>query len=391
MKRTIKLVVPATLLLAMIFAALTAVRPAQAQASTFPDVPASNPARTAIESLAGRGIVSGMSDGYFRPDQALTRGQATKILVRWSNQQIVSGGGKFSDVDSTFVQYVNTASALGWIYGYPDGTFRPSAPMSREQMAIVLLRSVGLWDEAAGLTSSEIASELARFADGGAVSSGARPYVAVAARHGLLTGDTSGRLNPAASVTRGQFCLVLKRAENAGFNSSYTRAQDGLAAFMDQYLFRPHNSPITGEMVLNNQTWYGVPALAQVVILTAETSLGDPEQGGPLARHYNFGCIKYRGTDSAWGRLSNGSISVAGSDWYSFPSAEVGMAAFGRYLKAAQNGYYLSCLTRAEPDWRGFASVYYGEGVSGFENYVATLTSLTQKYRDLAAKQGVSF
>ena len=51
--------------------------------------------------------------------------------------------------------------------------------------------------------------------------------------------------------------------------------------------------------------------------------------------------MRYHGSDTSWGLLSDGRIWVAGRDWYSFPSPEVGMAAWGRYLKSAVNGFYV--------------------------------------------------
>ncbi len=107
-----------------------------------------------------------------------------------------------------------------------------------------------------------------------------------------------------------------------------------LADFMDRYLFQPHNSPVTGAMVLQNADWYGITPLSQLVIMAAETSLGDPKLGGTLARRNNFGCMRYHGAGTAWGLLSDGRIWVAGKDWYSFATPQVGMAAWGRYLEA---------------------------------------------------------
>ena len=232
---------------------------------------------------------------------------------------------------------------------------------------------------------------------------------------GLLTGD-GDRLYPVTNVTRAQFCLVVHRAEVVGQGSialpeaqgtasqatadvgagadasadTLTPAEKAQADFMDAYLFRPRNSPVTGEMVVQNARWYGIPALSQLVIMAAETSLGDPKLGGAPARSYNFGCLRYHGAGTPWGLLSSGKIWAAGKDWYSFASPQIGMAAFGRYLKAGADGFYVPILSSADPDWERFAAVYYGRGVSGFSSYVSRLHTLENRFRSMAAEQGVS-
>ena len=99
--------------------------------------------------------------------------------------------------------------------GFPDGSFRPYAPLSRQQMAVIVVRSLGWEDEALQLTDGQIAQILDPFYDEGAISPAARPHVAVAVMKGLLTGD-GDRLYPVTNVTRAQFCLVVHRADVAG-------------------------------------------------------------------------------------------------------------------------------------------------------------------------------
>jgi hypothetical protein len=81
---------------------------------------------------------------------------------------------------------------------------------------------------------------------------------------------------------------------------------------------------------------------------------------------------------------------VAGKDWYAFPSPQVGMAAFGRYLKAGVDGFYVPILSAKNPDWERFAAVYYGRSVSGFSSYVSRLHTFENRFRSMAAGQGVS-
>jgi hypothetical protein len=408
MKRIIMLAVPTALLVSALLLGGPAISSAQAHPSTFTDVAETNPAHVAIEALAARQIVSGDSSGDFLPNTFVTRGEAAKALVKWRGSVTASVISPFSDVDTTYQPYVDAALSNGWISGYPDRTFRPDQPLTREQMIAVVIRALGLESQAKALTEAEIADSLAPFADDTTISDGARAYVALAVRNKLVGGDQQARLLPLAAVTRAQLSMVIYRAENpvqdesvtapsasaedqsSASNTTLTPQEQAKADFMTAHLFQPHNSPITGEMVLQNVDWYGIPALSQLVIMAAETSLGDPKLGGALARHYNFGCMRYGGTGSAWGLLSDGPVSVAGKQWYSFPDAPTGMAAFGRYLKAGVNGFYLPILSQTHPDWERFAGVYYGRGVSGFGAYVSRLHTIESSFRSKAADHGVS-
>lgn len=430
MKRTIRLVPATMLIVAALLFASSAVQTAQAHPSSFPDVSETHPAHDAIESLAARGVITGTDAGLFLPNDSLTRGQAAKMLVGWRTPQVtVTQDVAFPDVDDTFASYVARASAAGWVKGYPDGTFRSHVPLTRGQMAMVTVRALGLEEQALQLSEKQVALILTRFADEGAIPVEARQHVALAVGCGLFQGD-DGFLNPWRVMTRSQFAMVLSRADalvarlaaggaamtlvddaSTGVladvegdggtrvdeedardsGSGYTEEERALAAFMDECLFRPHRSAVTGEMVLQNAEWYGIPPLSQLVIMGAETSLGDPQLGGTLARRNNFGCLRYHGADTPWGSLADGRIWVAGYDWYSFPTPDIGMAAFGRYLKVGANGFYFPILTGPTPDWHRFAVVYYGSGVSGFSSYVSRLQSLERSFRAAAARYGVSF
>jgi hypothetical protein len=103
------------------------------------------------------------------------------------------------------------------------------------------------------------------------------------------------------------------------------------AQFLRTEILEPRGSVISGTMLVNNWKWYGIDVLPQLVILTAETSLGSPEHGGALVEANNFGCMRYSGTASKWGTLSDGAVEVAGLDWFHFPSPTIGMMAWGRY------------------------------------------------------------
>ncbi len=116
-----------------------------------------------IEAIAARGVVSGYTCGgtnpqtgldepcdsarrpYFRPGNNVTRAQLTKIVViamAWT--LIDPPTPSFNDVpaDSTFYRFIQTAVCHGALSGYSDGTFRPSSPPTRGQIAKIVYNAV---------------------------------------------------------------------------------------------------------------------------------------------------------------------------------------------------------------------------------------------------------
>ena len=118
---------------------------------TFADVPASYWAYVYIESGYAAGIISGYQSCnpgpcYFHPNDPITRGQLTKIVVNAFHIALLTPTGgipTFIDVPPTNVFYVSieSAHAAGLVNGYPDRTFRPNANIRRDEMAQILYKA----------------------------------------------------------------------------------------------------------------------------------------------------------------------------------------------------------------------------------------------------------
>jgi subtilisin len=104
---------------------------------TFTDVPNTNPFWVFIERVAAHGVVGGYSDGTFRPNNNVTRGQVAKFVSNAADYQdaIPATRQTFSDVPSsdTFWLFIERVYAHGVVGGYADGTFRPTANVTRGQ------------------------------------------------------------------------------------------------------------------------------------------------------------------------------------------------------------------------------------------------------------------
>lgn len=95
----------------------------------------------AVEALAELGVINGYADGTFRPNASITRAEFTAMAMRFARDTL-DGGSIFSDVTTGdwFYAPVTSAADYGWINGYPDGTFRPNAPITRAEVAAVVNR-----------------------------------------------------------------------------------------------------------------------------------------------------------------------------------------------------------------------------------------------------------
>lgn len=110
----------------------------------FVDVPEDAWYATPVNTLASLGILSGVGDGQFDPERSITRAEFTVIAMKFAN---TSGGGVniFSDVneDDWFYSAVVDSTQYGWINGYPDGTFRPEATISRAEVTVIVNHMLG--------------------------------------------------------------------------------------------------------------------------------------------------------------------------------------------------------------------------------------------------------
>ena len=107
------------------------------------------------ETLAIYGLISGYGDGTFRPDGTITRAEFSSLLVNALNLP-VADNARFSDVaaDAWYAKAVSAMTAKGFLAGYEDGTFRPNAPISYQEMLTVLNRAA-VWLSMDGYTVNE--------------------------------------------------------------------------------------------------------------------------------------------------------------------------------------------------------------------------------------------
>ena len=112
--------------------------------SSFTDVKAGAWYNNSIATLEKAGvIVDTAKGGAFRPNEAITRAELAAMLAQFSDAKPVKGV-KFSDVSAKHWAYeaIAIAAKMGWIEGYPDGTFRPDATITRAEMMTLVNRAL---------------------------------------------------------------------------------------------------------------------------------------------------------------------------------------------------------------------------------------------------------
>ena len=111
---------------------------------SFADVPAGAWYEDAVNTLASLGILLGIGNNCFAPDEPITRAEFTAIAMRFTNIDL-SGENIFSDVNTTDWFYAHVVGSIryGWITGYADGTFRPNNTITRSEVTTITNRMLG--------------------------------------------------------------------------------------------------------------------------------------------------------------------------------------------------------------------------------------------------------
>ncbi len=168
----------------------------------FSDVPASHWASEAIKELSELGCISGYPDGTFKPENRITRAEFAVVLVKAYNIN-VAAGKVFDDTAGHWAgDYIASAYAAGIVSGYDENSFGPDDPITREQMAVLIVKAAGL-PSAAGEP---------QFTDSAAISGWAKGAVATAAENGIINGYPDGTFRPQGNATRAEAVTVIVKA-----------------------------------------------------------------------------------------------------------------------------------------------------------------------------------
>ena len=172
----------------------------------FQDLDSVEWARTAINGLAMRGMISGRDQYTFDPNANITRAEYCQILMGAINALNAKGESTFADVPSTAWYYnaVSVASQLGIVSGYGDGNFGPNDLITRQDMALMTYKTAQIMNKSLEPVNAEIT-----FEDSHEIADYAFEAVMTLQKAGIINGMTDTTFEPLSNATRAQSAKVI--------------------------------------------------------------------------------------------------------------------------------------------------------------------------------------
>lgn len=177
-----------------------------APAPTFRDLSEQHWAKPAITALIEKGAVGGYPDGTFKPENHITRAEVAAILNKALNlPDYNSSTPDFIDVspEDWFYEPVMNAVRAGIISGYGQN-FNPNQEISREELAILLVKALGKGEEARA--SMDVQTP---YTDDSLISGWSRGFVVKALESNLLKGYPDNSFRPQGQATRAEACATI--------------------------------------------------------------------------------------------------------------------------------------------------------------------------------------
>ena len=161
-----------------------------------------------IQALVNRGLISGFPDGSFKPNASMTRAEYAALISKtFDLPRKRVGAGTFADVAGNFwgAAAIREAAEMGFISGFPDGTFRPQQNLTRVQAIASVVSGLGL-------TGGNI-NGLSVYRDRAQIPSYATNAVATATQKNLIVNYPQVQvLEPLRDITRGEVASLIYQA-----------------------------------------------------------------------------------------------------------------------------------------------------------------------------------
>lgn len=167
-------------------------------------------ANATISELASKFIVEGPTRKTFAPDKNITRADFAEYLARGLGLNgDKSSANRYTDVSASNASaaFIGAVSKAGIVEGGNDGTFRPNASITREEMATMLVRAMNY----AGVSTVSTSTALNAFKDKSKVSTWAKDGMSICVMAGLIKGATPTELKPQNNATRAEAATMLQR------------------------------------------------------------------------------------------------------------------------------------------------------------------------------------
>ena len=176
--------------------------------SPYVDVTAGDWFYGAVEYVVDNGLMTGTSSTTFEPDAQLTRGMMATVLWAMSGGPVVNYAMDYTDVSDGdwYAEAVRWATSTGVVTGMGDGTYEPNAPITREQMMVMLYA----YAVRAGYDVDQGGMSAREFDDYGEISGWAVTAMEWAVNTGMIGGKPGNILDPGGNATRAEVATILR-------------------------------------------------------------------------------------------------------------------------------------------------------------------------------------
>ncbi len=174
-------------------------------AAVFTDVPEEHWASEYIYELAEIGVINGHGDGTFGPDDSVTRAELLALIARLGDEELAAKSA-FADVDADewYAGYVAWGAENGIVNGVSESEFAPDEPVTRQDAAVMLTRYLAYKNiELSGEDETEA------FADGGEIADYALEAVYAMKKAGVLSGREDNNFVPNDTATRAEISKII--------------------------------------------------------------------------------------------------------------------------------------------------------------------------------------
>lgn len=169
---------------------------------------------SAVEYVAQKDYMIGVTDDLFAPYRDLSRAMFVTILHRMDGEPSVDTRATFKDVpaDAWCADSVSWAVQNGIVYGFNEEQFAPDAPVTRQQMCVMMIRFLDYRAKKDNVTF-KTTNQAKTFLDAASIGDFAKDAVKRCQMLGLMFGDEAGNFNPQANATRAQVAVVIQRLD----------------------------------------------------------------------------------------------------------------------------------------------------------------------------------
>ena len=212
-------------------------------------------AKADIDFAASRGLLSGTSETTFSPDLHVTRGIFVMALGKLDVIKTADyTSSLFADVpdSAVYAPYVMWAASKGIVNGTGENSFHPDAPITREQMAVIMRQ----YADKLGYTLP-VAREAVTFTDNNQITGGMKDAVQQVRQAGIMSGKENNRFGPKDAATRAEAATVLRRFVEVVIDRSTASGWGQNDA--GRWLYYLDGKPVTGWKQIGGNWYYFYP------------------------------------------------------------------------------------------------------------------------------------